>query len=505
MAKGTIIEVKYFNSFVLRKVLNDSTADTASAAAVWNGSRAIPNTEGGYPQTGVQNDNNWSIEESRIRGGYNNTQVSLGARAYAVEEESQALFRVSSLIYSGIYNSRTGINQTNVFSVAEDITKSLDPAKGSIQKLHAEDTNLNIFQENKVSRALIDKDAIYTAEGSPITTSSNLVIGQVQPYTGEYGISNNPESFAVYGYQKYFSDKNRNVIMRLSRDGLTEISNYGMSDFFRDKLSSLSDSGKVIGGYDIHNKQYVVSIQSNPLTNTGSSYTLSFDEGAKGWVSFFSYKPGVMTNLQNVFYSFINTASTSELYSHYSSDVPRCNFYGINNDASIKFIFNPKVSTSKVFKAINYEGSNGWEVTSFQTGADLVISSGGYIVDGDELVDVAAPIYSYNEGEFVLDPNSTPTSNQPVPRADYFSTFGTNDPALSRYHAGFNRKEGKYMTNIINTTPPRAGEVSTAYGIARTGVKGYFSIVELKTDSTTNYGGLKELFAVSSEYVESAY
>ena len=164
MAKGTIIEVKYFNSFVLRKVLNDSTADTASAAAVWNGSRAIPNTEGGYPQTGVQNDNNWSIEESRIRGGYNNTQVSLGARAYAVEEESQALFRVSSLIYSGIYNSRTGINQTNVFSVAEDITKSLDPAKGSIQKLHAEDTNLNIFQENKVSRALIDKDAIYTAD-----------------------------------------------------------------------------------------------------------------------------------------------------------------------------------------------------------------------------------------------------------------------------------------------------------------------------------------------------
>ncbi len=104
-----------------------------------------------------------------------------------------------------------------------------------------------------------------------------------------------------------------------------------------------------------------------------------------------------------------------------------------------------------------------------------------------------------------MNPNSTPNSNQPVPRADYFSTFGTNDPALSRYHAGFNRKEGKYMTNVINITPPRAGEVSTAYGITRTGVKGYFSIVELKTDSTTNYGGLKELFAVSSEYVESAY
>ena len=66
------------------------------------------------------------------------------------------------MIYSGIFNSRTGINDTNVFSVGEDITRSVDPANGSIQRLYAEDTNLIIFQENKVSRAPIDKDIIYT-------------------------------------------------------------------------------------------------------------------------------------------------------------------------------------------------------------------------------------------------------------------------------------------------------------------------------------------------------
>ena len=173
----------------------------------------------------------WSLEESRIRGGYNNVSTDYGAKAYIVEDEPKSSSRVNSLIYSGIFNSRTGVNRTNVFSVAEDITKSADPANGSIQKLYAEDTNLTIFQELKCSRALIDKDAIYSAEGGGAVTSSNLVIGVIQPYTGEYGISTNPESFAVYGYRKYFSDANNNVILRLSRDGLTEISSYGMKDF----------------------------------------------------------------------------------------------------------------------------------------------------------------------------------------------------------------------------------------------------------------------------------
>ena len=62
-------------------------------------------------------------------------------KAYIVEDEPNAAFRGNSLIYSGIYNSRTGFNGTNVFSVGENITKSVDPEYGSIQKLYAEDTN----------------------------------------------------------------------------------------------------------------------------------------------------------------------------------------------------------------------------------------------------------------------------------------------------------------------------------------------------------------------------
>ena len=55
-----LIEVKYFNSFVLKKTINASDV-------VWNGSTGNPNAKGGYPQSATTDDNQWAIEESRIK------------------------------------------------------------------------------------------------------------------------------------------------------------------------------------------------------------------------------------------------------------------------------------------------------------------------------------------------------------------------------------------------------------------------------------------------------
>ena len=107
---GAVVEVKYFNSFVLKKTNKNSLP-------VWNGSYGIPASKGGYPVVSVTNeDNSWAIEESRIRGGYNNTSTDYGAKAYLGEEEPNSTIRNNALIYSGIFNSTTGINKTNVFS-----------------------------------------------------------------------------------------------------------------------------------------------------------------------------------------------------------------------------------------------------------------------------------------------------------------------------------------------------------------------------------------------------
>ena len=433
-------QVKYYNTYVLKKIADSSLSDR-----------------------------NWYIEEARIRGGYNNVQTGLSPRAFLVSENNAQETLSNSIIYSGIFNSRTGINQSNQFPSGEDITRTVDPSKGSIQKLYAENTNLTIFQERKVNRALIDKDAIYTQEGVPMQTTSNVVIGAIQPYAGEFGISTNPESFAVYGYRKYFTDANQGSVLRLSQDGITEISNYGMYDFFRDQLGVLS-SGKAVGGYDIHNKCYTLSLQ--PASESVPTQTLSFDESIKGWSSRYSYKPSNMFSVQNNFYSTVTSAEKQEIHAstgvqigdifqHYSNNVNRANFYTTQYVSQIKSIFNANPSVIKTFQTINYEGAPNWSMTSFVTNEDQA--------------------------------NSVAVFNMPLTLADMETSLLKNE---------FKQKEDKYFADLVNTSAFTQGEV--VFGQSISGVKGFFATVLLEATNTAT-SGTNELFAISTNYKESSY
>ena len=81
---AAIIEVKFYNSFLLRKtVINRATP--LKPEALWNGSMGVPtDIPGAFPiYTTVANPDDeevnvsksWVIEESRIEGGFNNTEM----------------------------------------------------------------------------------------------------------------------------------------------------------------------------------------------------------------------------------------------------------------------------------------------------------------------------------------------------------------------------------------------------------------------------------------------
>jgi len=481
---GATIEVKYFNTFVLKKSVSSSNATNQP---VWNGSFGVPSTKNNaHPVAAATSSvNSWAIEESRIRGGYNNTSVDFSPRAYLVEDEPNALIRFNSLIYSGVFNSRTGINDTNVFPVGQDITKTADPANGSIQKLYAEDTNLIVFQQYKVSRALIDKDAIYSAEGGGNITSSNLVIGVLQAYSGRYGISNNPESFAVYGYRKYFTDKVNNVVLRLSRDGITEISAYGMTDFFRDEMNNVSvggSKGLILGSYDLYSDMYTLSLQQ---TGEQSEYkTLTFDDTINGWTSLYDYSPDQMFTIRNKFYSIKN----NELWQHYNTafdgvTVNRSNFYGVSYPSSVTVIFNPEPVRSKTFSTISYEGNSGWQLTAMASdgtgqGKDYSLTN-AFLTTFDQVNNVL----SYTEGAYDSLGN-TGTAANPL-----------NQPLL---RAGFDRKENAYVANLVNSSAPAEGEIT--FGNQISGIKGFYVTATFSTDTVTDPGGEKQLFSVASDF-----
>jgi hypothetical protein len=277
------------------------------------------------------------------------------------------------------------------------------------------------------------------------------VIGPIQAYAGNYGIGKNPESFAVYGFRKYFVDKNRSVVLRLSNDGISEISSANMTDFFRDNLALNQDDQPIYGMWDMREKIYVLNIK----LPRGNYKTLTFDEDVAGWTSLFSYSPDFGGSLRGNYYTFKN----GNIWEHYSTDVNFASFYGTTYDSTVQVIFNPEVSMSKMFKTFNYEGSAGWKLTNFYSETDR-----------------CAPVLPY------------------------VAVYNLADLENQMFNNNFKKKENKYFTNLINTTNPSIGNI--VYGGSISGIKGFFATASL---TFTNTRTKAELFAVSSEYENSLY
>ena len=123
---------------------------------------------------------------------------------------------------------------------------------------------------------------MFNADGNPQLTANANVLGQTIPFVGDYGISQNPESFASESYRAYFTDKQRSAVLRLSMDGLTAISNDGMRDYFGEKLK---DSAYLIGSYDANKEEYNLTVRysNNFKIKTPNDTTVSYDEKVKGW------------------------------------------------------------------------------------------------------------------------------------------------------------------------------------------------------------------------------
>ena len=308
------------------------------------------------------------VESDRIRDDFNQVTISKGVKASTVlAEQYKEEHRKSGLIFSGIYNSMNGINNLNQFIASSGITKDLNNQYGSIQKLFTRDNNVVAFCEDKVLKIYADKDALYNADGNVNLTATNRVLGTADPFSGEFGISNNPESFAQENFRAYFTDKARGAVLRLSMDGLTIISAQGMEDYFRDNLSLASD---LIGSYDKRKGLYNITLHDRGVDSSGfviataTTYTpkinttVSFSEKSKGWTSFKSFVPETGLSLDNNYYTF----KSGNIYLHHDNSETN-NFYSTtatatnNAFSSVTVLLNDNPGSVKSFNTLNYEGS----------------------------------------------------------------------------------------------------------------------------------------------------
>ncbi len=313
------------------------------------------------------------VESDRIRDDFNARTLfpytaigkQSGFKANKFLDSYKEEEKKHDIIYSQIYNEKTGVDQTNQFILADKITKSLNPEYGAITKLHARNAigsmdDVIALCENKIIKILSSgKDALFNADGNAQLLASSRVLGQTIPFGADYGCQN-PESFASDQYRIYFADRSKGAILRLSRDGITPISKAGMGDWFSDNLSTaIGTDGEytqaIIGSFDDSREEYNVTIHN--LVNLNSKkkvYTVSYNEPTDGWVSFKSFIPEAGFSINNKYY----TVKKGEIYDHDPSYTNLANnFYGEQFNSTITSIFNDASGVVKSFRTISYEGT----------------------------------------------------------------------------------------------------------------------------------------------------
>jgi hypothetical protein len=249
-------------------------------------------------------------------------------RATAVinQEESQ---RFATLMYSEVIIPNTEINQLNRFYPDvnfEEYNKSF----GTIIHLHNEGDHLLMLQEDKVSKVFVDRSLTYDGSGNvTVLNTQDRVLSEAVPYAGLYGIQDH-RSFQAIGNRRYWLDMARGVVIRLSNNGIEEISRYGMRGWFSDICRTRMEAGELVtyGAYDVQNDMYMIYF--------GTGNTVVFDEKNNAWVTFTDV-------ILPAFSTYINNRSFI-IYSDYLWEM---NYSGFKNTQHISGGETAKVSTIK--------------------------------------------------------------------------------------------------------------------------------------------------------------
>jgi hypothetical protein len=216
------------------------------------------------------------MESSIIEDDWNGPELLPSPRSSAAIDRYEQIVMDNALTYSGLFNESTSTNNLNEFNLSLANFRIIEKEYGPIQKLYARSGDLIVFQEDKVSKILFEKNLLSDSVGGGSVVSVPEVLGTQIPFSAEYGISNNPESFAKWGSDIYFTDQKRGAVLNLIEGaGISVISNFGMKNWFRDLFDDYPGTQK-LGAYDPYEFKYV--LVSNETSVSACELEVNNDE-----------------------------------------------------------------------------------------------------------------------------------------------------------------------------------------------------------------------------------
>ena len=304
------------------------------------------------------------LESNTISDGFSSRYWHKG-RPHVVFENSATVRRYNGITYSDAYAEDVSNLSLSSFNGSLANFFSLESANGACNYIGTlNDQFLVAIQENKMSVVPVNKNILQQSQGGNLAALSTKVLNDPRYYIGDYGCGNNPESVLIRDGQVFFVDASRSAVCRFTTEGISAISDKGVSSLFRDELADFTAQGgtRIVSGYDPRYDHYYVTLRP---TGTFNGLTLGYARGiAQGgaWQSRYTFFPDMYSNQNDMMYSAVyrNPEGDDNATIFYSHDnAVRNSFYGDDAAPSIvQVVSNNNPSMTKVFNAVSLEGDS---------------------------------------------------------------------------------------------------------------------------------------------------
>jgi len=301
---------------------------------------------------------------------YYPSAVNSNGRAFIFDENANQVTYPVKHRWSLAYQRNTNINKSNRFY--EQNYDELVREYGAIKRMMFWDKVLTFFQERKCGQTGVYKKFITDTAGSQqlITSTDIITENNVQYYAGNFGVGNQPDSVVQSGFVYYFVDPIKGKQLRLSRDGVTDLSDtyktqawatQNISKYLIDCTYTYGGRSRITGTFNIrkdNSGEYLCVLQPGVTTGVVQfGQTMAYDEGRNAFTSIYSFPPECIVCAENTLYSWVN----GKMYIHDVTTPGGMNkFYGISYDSLVTKPFNAGLVEKKSWISLTEVANSIW-------------------------------------------------------------------------------------------------------------------------------------------------
>jgi hypothetical protein len=285
-------------------------------------------------------------------------------RPLIVDEDIKEEYYPSMIRFSQSYIYGTNINNLSRFY--PNNFEEADASFGDILRLKTRENFIRLFQRFKTGMIPIYRQIIIdNAQSSQVALSERL-LNKPNYYSGEYGIDKYGSSLVSTDYGDYFIDTNNKAIVRVSLDGITNVSDTNNLSFWAN--NNITEDSYGFGCFNYENRNVIMfvgafkEVPGFPGVFLPSRSIVAYSESDKKFESFYGFIAAENMQFVN---GFIFSGNQGKWYIH--DNALRNNFFGEQQSSAITTVFNGGLQMKKSYTAIE-ELANGLWTGSVATG-----------------------------------------------------------------------------------------------------------------------------------------